>query len=35
MPSATFARYESAKLDAMAQELDAIWESIVRDTLKK
>ncbi len=34
-PSATFAPYESAKLDAMAQELDAIWESIVRDTLKK
>ena len=34
-PSATFAPYESAKLDEIARELDAIWESIVRDALKQ
>ena len=33
-PSATFAPYGSADLDAMARELDAIWEKIVSDTLK-
>ena len=32
-PSAVFAPYESADLDAMARELDAIWEDIVRDTV--
>ncbi len=32
-PSAVFAPYESADLDAMARELDAIWENIVRDTV--
>ncbi len=33
-PSATFAPYGSAELDAMAQELDMIWEKIVSDTIK-
>ena len=33
-PSATFAPYQSAELDAMAQELDVIWEKIVSDTIK-
>lgn len=33
-PSATFAPYGSADLDAMAQELDTIWEKIVSDTIK-
>jgi uncharacterized protein (DUF302 family) len=32
-PSVTFAPYQSADLDAMAQELDAIWEKIVSDTI--
>jgi uncharacterized protein (DUF302 family) len=35
MPSAVFGPYKSAKLNQMAIELDAIWEKIVRDTLKK
>jgi uncharacterized protein (DUF302 family) len=30
-PSATFAPYGSAELDAMARELDGIFETIVRD----
>ncbi len=34
-PSATFAPYGSAKLDEMAKELDAIWEKIVRDTVRE
>ncbi len=34
-PSATFAPYQSAKLDEIARELDAIWDSIVRDALKQ
>ncbi len=33
-PSATFAPYGSAELDAMAQELDALWGKIVSDTIK-
>ncbi|MFQ5958583.1 MAG: DUF302 domain-containing protein [Alphaproteobacteria bacterium] len=33
MPSAVFAPYGNADLDAMARELDAIWERIVRDTV--
>ncbi len=32
-PSATFAPYGSADLDAMSRELDAIWDKIVSDTL--
>ena len=31
-PSAVFAPYGEAELDAMARELDAIWERIVGDT---
>ncbi len=34
-PSTTFAPYGSAKLDEVARELDAIWDNIVRDTLKE
>jgi uncharacterized protein (DUF302 family) len=33
MPSAVFAPYESADLDAMAAELDEIWQRIVADTI--
>jgi uncharacterized protein (DUF302 family) len=35
MPSAVFAPYGSADLDAMAQELDQIWQKIVADTVGK
>jgi len=35
MPSAVFAPYGSADLDAMAQELDQIWQRIVADTVGK
>lgn len=34
-PSAVFAPYGSAPLDAMARELDAIWGKIVGDTIGK
>jgi len=34
-PSAVFAPYGSPKLDAMAAELDTIWEKIVGDTVGK
>jgi hypothetical protein len=30
-PTAVFAPYGSAKLDAMARELDPVFEKIVRD----
>jgi uncharacterized protein (DUF302 family) len=33
MPSAVFAPYGGADLDAMAQELDQIWQKIIDDTL--
>jgi hypothetical protein len=33
MPSAVFAPYGSAELDAMAKELDQIWQKIVDDTV--
>ena len=33
-PSAVFAPYESAELDAMATELDVIWAAIVNQTLQ-
>jgi uncharacterized protein (DUF302 family) len=33
LPSAVFAPYGSADLDAMAQELDQIWHKIIDDTL--
>lgn len=33
MPSAVFAPYGSADLDAMAKELDQIWQEIVDDTV--
>jgi uncharacterized protein (DUF302 family) len=35
MPSAVFAPYGSADLDAMAEEMDPIWQQIVDDTLAK
>lgn len=35
MPSAVFAPYGSADLDAMAKELDRIWQQIIDDTLGK
>jgi uncharacterized protein (DUF302 family) len=35
MPSAVFAPYGSADLDAMAKELDQIWQRIVDDTVKR
>ncbi len=35
MPSTVFAPYGSADLDAMAQELDQIWQKIVADTVGK
>jgi uncharacterized protein (DUF302 family) len=35
MPSAVFAPYGSADLDAMAKEMDPIWQQIVDDTLAK
>jgi uncharacterized protein (DUF302 family) len=35
MPSAVFAPYGSADLNAMAQELDQIWQKIVADTVGK
>ena len=34
-PTAVFAPYGSAKLDAMATELDTIWAKIVGDTIGK
>jgi len=33
MPSAVFAPYSSADLDAMAQELDQLWQRIIDDTI--
>lgn len=33
-PSDVFAGYQNADLDAMAKELDAIFEAIVRDALQ-
>lgn len=33
-PSAVFAPYESADLDAMAAELDAIWDTIVKQAVQ-
>ena len=33
-PSAVFAPYESAEMDAMATELDVIWAAIVKQTLQ-
>lgn len=35
MPSTVFAPYGSADLDAMAQELDQIWQKIVGDAVAK
>jgi uncharacterized protein (DUF302 family) len=35
LPSAVFAPYGSAELDAMAGELDQIWQKIVDDTVGK
>jgi uncharacterized protein (DUF302 family) len=35
MPSAVFAPYGSTDLDAMAKELDQIWQRIVDDTVKR
>jgi uncharacterized protein (DUF302 family) len=35
MPSAVFAPYGSADLDAMAQELDQIWQRIIADAVGK
>jgi uncharacterized protein (DUF302 family) len=35
MPSAVFAPYGNADLDAMAKELDQIWQRIVDDTVKR
>lgn len=33
LPSTVFAPYGNATLDAMAEELDAIWEKIIKDAM--
>jgi uncharacterized protein (DUF302 family) len=33
LPSAVFAPYQNSDIDALARELDAVWEKIVADTV--